>query len=122
MDHGVSKKDLGVVGTVIALIQLGVGIASSQSVNHEFSKSREDLNQLRLEREQYFVRKGDFESLSVKMDQLKDQISELNIQVSSIKTFMKTRYGYSAASYPRKKRKFYLLSWDTREWNLRKKD
>lgn len=121
MEHGVSKRDLGVVGIVIALIQLGIGLASSQNVNHEFSKSREDFNQLRLEREQFFVRKSEFESMSNKMDQIKTQMEALNLQVYSLKTFLKTRYGYSAA-YSNSKPNFFLLTGATRKWNSRKRE
>lgn len=80
------KRDLGVAGLAVVLIQALSSYQASQSVTDEL---RRELQELKLNQEQYFVRKTEMAQFGSKMDKVFHQLGKLEQQVSSLKSAIK---------------------------------
>lgn len=71
------RKDLGIAGTVVVLSQLITSFQSQQTVTERIDKLSETIQVMRLDVEQFFVRKTDLQNLSHKIDQLSEQVAHI---------------------------------------------
>jgi hypothetical protein len=93
----IKRRDVGIAGLVIVLAEIASNFQSSSNVASEIVKFKEEFQASKVEREIYFVRKTELEALSNKLEKLTDQLSILNNQVVSLRTFLKSSYGYEAS-------------------------
>lgn len=94
----IKRRDMGIAGALIVISQFISSFQSSQSVSSEISKFKEDFNQLKVDREQYFVRKTDLAPVLTKLDSLNEQLVKLNEKVASLKRVVRDNYGYDEAN------------------------
>jgi hypothetical protein len=92
----IKRRDIGIAGAAIMLAEALSNFQSSKNVSTEIVKFKEEFQQSRVDREQFFVRKTEIEALNLKLDKMSDQIAELSNQVTSLKTYLKSKWGYSA--------------------------
>lgn len=88
-DQGKTSKRGATVATVIVLLsQFITSLHTSDSLQVQMSRFREELAQSILERERFFVRKSDVADVMTKLDKMNSQLIKLNNQVNSLKTFV----------------------------------
>ncbi len=95
----IRRKDVGIAGAVIVLSQLLSSFQSSQTVTTQMGHLQEEFQQLKVDRELYFVRKADIVPLTEKLDKLNDKLISINENVSVIKRFLKDNKFYDEVGY-----------------------
>lgn len=80
-----NRKELGIAGSLVVITQIMTSVGSSQALSDKIDKLNYDIHLLRVEREQYFVRKSDIHQLSSKIDQLSDDVVRVKEQINSLK-------------------------------------
>lgn len=81
----IKRREVGIAGAVIVIAQFISTFQSSQSVTNEIAKLREEFQQLRIDREQYFSRKTDLIPILTKLDKMNEKLIELNEKLASLK-------------------------------------
>ena len=95
----IKRRDVGIAGALIVLAQLFSDFKASHNVSSEILKFREEFQSSKLEREQFFVRKSELDSLGHKLEKINDQLFQLSQQVVSLRTFLKSKYNYTSKFY-----------------------
>jgi hypothetical protein len=102
----VRKRDLGLVGLLTVALQYGVGVKNDDTTekavkavaSQEFAKVERLASQLRLEREQNFVRKADLAQVLAKLDttmnRVDDRLEAVQKKVSRVEGYLKARRGH----------------------------
>lgn len=79
-DGGLNRKDAGIVAGLIMAVQLVTSLYNGHIMA--------EMAEMKVEREQYFVRKEVVAQIHVKLDAMSEQISEVKQQVAALKAVM----------------------------------
>lgn len=77
MEQGIKRKDMGIAGALIVVIQGITALQSTNSVSADIEALRKEIQQSAIERERFFVRKTDLLVLTQKIDDLADKVTDL---------------------------------------------
>jgi uncharacterized protein YydD (DUF2326 family) len=91
-DKRIKRKDLGIAGAVVVIAEAITNFTSSRSISHEVIKIKDEIKDMKVEREQYFVRKTELSSVSKKLDKLNDQLIRVDDKIASIKKELKLNF------------------------------
>jgi DNA repair exonuclease SbcCD ATPase subunit len=83
-------REIGLVGILTLLGQLGIGFHSNYNVSDEIKKLTSEIQEIRLEQEKYYVRKYQLRDISIKLDKIEERINSLTVSVSSIKVKLRS--------------------------------
>lgn len=93
-EHPIGRKDLSLAGALIVLSQVFSSVQSSQNISTELSHFKDEFRESLLEREKYFVRKSDLQSLLVKLDSMNEQLTKVNEQLNNLRTYVRENVSY----------------------------
>lgn len=79
------RKDLGLVGGLMVSVQALTSFLASQTVSNDIDALRKEIFEVRINQEQYFVRKPEMGVVSDKLDAMSAQLTDLKDQVSALK-------------------------------------
>lgn len=86
------KKKLGVAGAIIVATQGITSVYSAKTLSDRVDDMKAAMVAGRLEREQYFVRKTEFDALVVKLDKLSDQVTGVREQIAGLRGQIEDKY------------------------------
>jgi len=92
--NSVKRRDIGIAGALIILSQAITSSQSSNSITNQIDELRNQLIQLKVDREQYFVRKDELKKVINKLDKMQVDIATINEQIKWLRHMaeLDTRY------------------------------
>lgn len=81
----VKKRDMGLASVAIVVSQIISSFQSSQSITREISQLKEEVQQIKFDREQLFVRKTDLVPITLRLDKMNEQLDALTQTVNLMK-------------------------------------
>jgi predicted RNase H-like nuclease (RuvC/YqgF family) len=85
----VQRRDLGLTGVIIVLGQALATVTTGNGVTREISELRKQIEQQRVEREQYFVRKSDIVPIQDRIENVNKEISAMLQSINELQKDMK---------------------------------
>lgn len=83
------RWEMGIAGSILVLAQALSHYQLSSNISNEMDKLKDTIHQDKVDLETFFVRKTEIFMMVSKLDKLSEQ-------VTSIKSFIKTTYGFEA--------------------------
>jgi len=85
----VKGRDIGIAGAVIILSQLTTNFSSSKSITDKIESLANDIQTMKIEREEFFVRKSDLIPITERLDRLNEQLQAIQVKLNYLKAFVK---------------------------------
>lgn len=84
MNASAHRKDIGIAGLIVIATQGLTTYKTNDHITQQVDELRAQIGQSSLDREQYFLRKTDFQSMSQKIDKLSESVAKMEEKLSSI--------------------------------------
>src|SRR4051812_36599657 len=79
------RRHMGLAGAIIIVSQ----IITQYFSNHNSSKNiSEEIKEIRADQEKYFVKKDELQSVSIKIDKIRNDLSEMDSKIRFIKRYV----------------------------------
>ncbi len=73
----VKRKDLGIAGTLIILSHAFANYQTNKTITNDIASLHDEIQEMRLENEKYFIRRIEVEILASKMDKMNEKLVKL---------------------------------------------
>lgn len=97
MNTQIKRADIGLVGVLTLLGQLGIGFHSNYNVGDEIKELSREIHEIRYDQDKYYAKKTQISEISTKLDNIEVKVNSLTVQISSIKKKLKNLNQYLTA-------------------------
>ena len=104
IESGIKRRDLGLAGTLVVIIDALSSYQSSRFLSTDVNKLKDEVIQMRLDSEKYFVKKTEMSIVVNKLDTLNTQITQLDQTLRDYGYRVETEAGIVGCDYKKTSR------------------